>query len=188
MIDIIAIIGKTASGKDTVKKELLKLGFHGITTYTTRPMRKGEKDGITYNYITNEKFLSLKSKNFFAETTSYNVASGETWYYGTARKDINDDSVIIVNPDGFATLKNDKSLNIISFYLKVDEEVIKERLFSRGDNQDEANRRLKADRNDFYLMEGKADFVINNGLGMSPQTVAQIIKTIYESCKKEGDA
>lgn len=184
---MIVLLGKSASGKTTVYNELLKLGFYGITTFTTRPMRKGEKNGVTYNFITKEQFLSLKSKDFFAETSSYNVATGETWYYGTARKDINKDSVIIVNPDGFAALSADKSLGIVSFYLKVDEKTIEDRLNKRDDNHEEAVRRMGADRKDFYLMESRTDFVIRNDLGMSPKEVAEIIKNIYEAVNKSHE-
>ena len=33
------LIGKSCSGKDTVVKELKKMGYESIVTYTTRPMR-----------------------------------------------------------------------------------------------------------------------------------------------------
>ena len=178
---MLVLLGWTASGKDTIKRELIKLGMKSIVTYTTRPKRKGEKNCIAYNFITKEQFLSLKSKNFFVETTSYNVVSGERWYYGTARKDIENDSIIIMNPQGFRTLKKDKSLNIISFYLKADEEVIRNRLKIRGDNLVESERRLNADKNDFNLIENEVDFVINNGLGFEPEIIAKSIKNLYDN-------
>ena len=52
MIDILLIlVGKTASGKDTIIKELTENGWDKVVTYTTRPIREGEKEGITYHYI-----------------------------------------------------------------------------------------------------------------------------------------
>ena len=44
---IFYIMGKSASGKDTIYKELMEKmpKFHSIVPYTTRPMREGEKDG-----------------------------------------------------------------------------------------------------------------------------------------------
>ena len=43
---IFYIMGKSASGKDTIYKELIEKmpKFHSIVPYTTRPMREGEKD------------------------------------------------------------------------------------------------------------------------------------------------
>ncbi len=42
---IFYIMGKSASGKDTIYKELIEKmpKFHSIVPYTTRPMREGEK-------------------------------------------------------------------------------------------------------------------------------------------------
>ena len=42
---IFYIMGKSASGKDTIYKELIEKmpKFHSIVPYTTRPMREGER-------------------------------------------------------------------------------------------------------------------------------------------------
>ena len=48
---MIIIIGKTASGKDTIVNKLISLyGLKKVITYTTRSQRKGEKQRI-YNII-----------------------------------------------------------------------------------------------------------------------------------------
>ena len=48
---MVILIGKSASGKDTVAKRLIKdYGYQKIVTWTTRPMRPGEKQDITYHY------------------------------------------------------------------------------------------------------------------------------------------
>ena len=126
----------------------------------------------------------MKEKGFFAETTSYNVASGETWYYGTAKEDLDEDSVIIVNPEGFKSLKQDKSLNIMSFYLKVNDAVIVNRLSKRGDDTYESVRRIIADHYDFEGIEEQVDFVLKNDIGIEPSNMAWIIDQIY---RKKGE-
>ena len=41
------IMGKTCSGKTRIVEELCKkYGYHKLVTYTTRPMRKAERDGV----------------------------------------------------------------------------------------------------------------------------------------------
>ena len=46
------VLGKTCSGKTAVVRELCKkYNYSKIVTYTTRPMRNGEKDGVDYNFI-----------------------------------------------------------------------------------------------------------------------------------------
>ena len=84
MIYILILIGKTASGKDKTVSELVsKHGFKKVITYTTRPMRKGEEQDITYHYILEEEFKQKIEDGFFAEWKSYNTEFG-TWYYGSA--------------------------------------------------------------------------------------------------------
>ena len=49
---MLILIGKTASGKDTILNQLVKKhGYKKIVTYTSRPMRKGEKQDVTYHFI-----------------------------------------------------------------------------------------------------------------------------------------
>ena len=46
-------MGKSASGKDTVYKELLRR-FPELKTYvmySTRPKREGEQDVVTYHFV-----------------------------------------------------------------------------------------------------------------------------------------
>ena len=151
-----------------------------VTTYTTRPPRPGEKDGITYHFISKDDFLRRKQEGFFAETTSYHVATGEIWYYGSAVEDLKDNKVIIVNPEGLKQLKNIESLNPVSFYITVSEETIWDRLKHRGDNIDEAVRRLNADREDFSDIINYVDFSFSNDLGLKPEILAEMILYTYK--------
>lgn len=176
---MLLLIGKTATGKDTIQKELIKMGMKSVVSYTTRPPRLGEVDGITYHFITQEEFLNKYHKGFFAETTSYNVATGETWYYGSAVEDLNDDKVIIVNPHGLRQLRKISSLNPIAFYITAGEETIWNRLRERGDNASEARRRLNADDEDFANIEKNIDFSFSNDLGLKPELLAEMIFYTY---------
>ena len=54
---MLILVGKSSSGKDTIQKELIKLGYTPIVNYTTRPPRIGEVDGIAYHFVTQEEFL-----------------------------------------------------------------------------------------------------------------------------------
>lgn len=187
MIFILILVGKTSSGKDTIQKELIKLGMKSVVSYTTRPPRKGEINGVSYHFITEKDFLDKKNNGFFAETTSYNVAvnGGQTWYYGSAIKDLSQDKVMIANPEGLRTLKKNNELNIFSFYLMVDEETIWNRLRQRGDNSEEARRRLNADDEDFKDIDKYVDFSFRNDTGLKPKTLAEMILNTYQKVMKE---
>ena len=182
---MILLVGKTASGKDTIQKELIKLGYSAVVSYTTRPSRNGEIDGVAYHFITKEDFLAKKQDGFFAETTSYNVATGETWFYGSAVKDLTDDKVMIVNPEGLRQIKNIQSLNPIAFYVMADEEIIWNRLRQRGDDAAEARRRLNTDDIDFSGIVSDVDFCLRNDLGIPPEAMAKFIHELYVAVRGE---
>ncbi len=183
---MILLCGKSCAGKDTIQKELIKMGMRSVVSYTTRPPRNGEMDGITYHFITKEEFLEKEKQGFFAETTSYNVANGETWYYGSAVEDLTDDKVAIVNPEGLRQIKKIKSLNPIAFYIIADEETIWNRLRQRGDDAAEARRRLNVDDIDFADIDKDVDFSFRN-VGLKPELLAEMILYTYRKVK-ESDA
>lgn len=176
---MLMLVGKSCSGKTTIVKELKKLGLKEIISYTTRPPRPGEVDGITYHFLMKEEFLEKYHDGFFAETTSYNVTSGETWFYGSAVKDLSDDKVIIVNPHGLKQLRKIKSLNPVAFYITAGEETIWNRLRKRGDDSAEARRRLNEDDKDFSGIIDDVDFAFSNDIGLSTETLAEIILNTY---------
>lgn len=180
---MIILCGKTCAGKDTIQKELIKMGYKSVISYTTRPPRKGEIDGIAYHFITKEDFIFKKDNGFFAETTSYDVANGETWYYGSAINDLTDDKVIIMNPEGIKKIKEILTLNPIVFYVNVSEQILRERLSSRGDNPMESKRRLEADNNDFANIESLYDYQISGT--DKPENLAKLIDFIITNKHKE---
>lgn len=82
---IFVIFGKSASGKDSIFRELSKceeLNLKAIVPYTTRPIRSGETLGKEYNFVSEEKFLALKEQGIVAESRAYNTVHG-IWYYFT---------------------------------------------------------------------------------------------------------
>lgn len=184
---MILLLGKTCSGKDTIRKELIKMGISSIVTYTTRPPRGGEVDGITYHFITKEDFLKKERQGFFAETTSYHVASGDIWYYGSAVEDLENNKVMIVNPYGLNQINKNKLLKPVSFYIKANEKTIVERLKKRGDAMSEGMRRLGRDNKDFQYVHKNVDFMFSNDKGLSPRVLAKIILSTYQQVNEVID-
>ena len=63
MPEIAFLMGKSSSGKDNIFKALVgdkELNLKTVIMYTTRPMRAGEKEGVEYYYVDNEKALELE--------------------------------------------------------------------------------------------------------------------------------
>ena len=147
----IVLTGAMASGKTSLAWFLEQEGIKRVTTYTTRPKRVGEKDGVDYHYISEEEFLGLKKKHFFAETTHYDTVFGR-WYYGSAKEDYrsNDDTVIVLNPRGVMCLAEEAFVVLID----LPEEILVRRALLRGDTPEEITRRIIADKLDFQKLKG----------------------------------
>ena len=182
---MILLVGKSASGKDTIRKHLNRAGFPSVVTYTTRPMRKGEVDGATYFFVTQSKFKEMEAQGFFLETTSYNVANGDTWYYGSAYPNLQFNSVMIVNPDGLKAIKEKFGNEVVSFLITAKDEVLKNRQIKRGDDPKEAERRLEADNKDFQGIEDYIDFSLRSDMGLNALDLAQLIARIYVGTTEE---
>lgn len=182
---ITVIIGKTCSGKDTVVKKLISLhNFDKIVTYCTRPPRKGEANGIDYHFISEEYFKYCIEHGVFAEWKSYNTDEG-TWYYGTTTKSLEeagDNSVIILTPDGYRDVVKIFGSKVQSVYIYANNDTIKKRLISRGDNENEANRRLAHDNADFKSFEYEADRIIYNNDGTD---IDDVVNKILEFVKEK---
>ena len=61
-----------------------------IISYTTRPIREGEQEGINYHYVSNEEFSQLVLENKMLEATVFN-----SWGYGTAINSLNENKINI---------------------------------------------------------------------------------------------
>ena len=178
---MVVLFGKTCSGKDTILKYLVEhYGYKKMVTYTTRPMRKGEKNGVDYHFITQEEFMAKIAKGFFAEHRTYKTVEGE-WYYGSAVSDMveaDDSTIVILNPDGVKYLKSRADIQPIYIYIAVSEQTLEERLMLRGDNPEEAARRLESDRADFVGAEQFADKAIVNENKMN---IAAVARRVHEA-------
>lgn len=85
MSRIFYIMGKSASGKDSIYKKLIEdpqLGLRGVVMYSTRPMRSGEVDGKDYFFITREQLEALGLEGRIIEQRTYNTVYGP-WTYAT---------------------------------------------------------------------------------------------------------
>lgn len=190
---MLIILGKTASGKNTIVNELVKnYGFKQLVTYTTRPKRKGEIEGVTYHYISLEEFKKKDREGFFAESSYFCPASGGEWAYGTSLEDFkkaDDKTVLITNPRGYYSLLSNIGLgHACSIYIMAKIDILLDRLEKRGDSFLEAKRRIIADREDFEDIEDYVDFWIANDGMFSIEEIASKINFHIEQLRTEREA
>ena len=147
---ITIFIGKSAAGKDTfLRKEIID-GKKAVVSYTTRPMRNGEKDGYDYNFVSKDEFMELVDNNKIAEYRSYDtLVNGikDTWYYGSPVLNPREDFAAVLDvkgTEGYLRLYGSDNLKII--FVTADDDVREERAMKRGSfDKTEWDRRAKDD-------------------------------------------
>lgn len=174
---MIVIVGESASGKTTLVKEFVKKhpDYARVVTYTTRPPRDGEADGVDYHFVSDETFEKLSNEGYFVEENMY-----RGWHYGTAFKDCQiDKAIIVLTPAGFRALKmqtmfdEDKPVIV---YLCVDRRSRLISMLKRGDDIEEAYRRSLSDVGQFDGVDKETDIVINNaGFMLAPFEVVEAL-------------
>lgn len=157
----VVLIGASASGKSTLQTMLINREpcFKKIVTYTTRPPRDGEVNGVDYHYVSVEKFTKLADSGFFAEYNSY-----RGWMYGTPKCDLQKDyenHIIVLTPAGYREFKKN-NIEALSVYIDVDRRSRLINNLKRGDDIEEAYRRSLSDVGQYDGVKNEVDYVIDN--------------------------
>lgn len=147
---VVALIGKTCSGKSTLANELVKRGFATVISHTTRPQRPGEINGRDYHFITMDEFQSLEAKEAFIETNYF----GDNYYgksIGSMTTALGRAKHVasVLCPVGATNMRRyceELSIPFIAVWLGVTEQQQVERLAARNAqlHSDEVQARLKA--------------------------------------------
>ena len=161
MHHIFYLMGKSASGKDTIYQKLLEkrdLGLQRIVLYTTRPIREGEQEGREYYFTDEQKLHEIQKAGRLIELRSYNTVHG-VWHYFTA----DDGQIDLKNHDylGIGTLESYQKMReyfgeerIVPLYIEVEDGERLMRALTRERMQKEPKyaemcRRFLADTEDF---------------------------------------
>ena len=158
---IFYIMGKSASGKDSIYRWLLgkkELKLKKIIPYTTRPVRDGEEQGREYYFVDEGRYRKLQEEGKLIESRSYETVYG-IWTYFTA-----DDRQIDLAHSNFlaiCTLESYRKMrdyfgsgNICPIYVEVEDGERLMRALLRERQQEhpryaEMCRRFLADEEDF---------------------------------------
>ena len=193
---IIIISSPSGAGKTTLCKLLLKKmkNINLSISYTSRNQRLNEIDGKDYYFVSKEKFMKLKNKNFFIETA---INFGN--HYGSPFKNLKisnkNKKQILFDIDWKGARKIRKKIeknNIIDFFiLPPSIKELKKRLLKRGrDNEEDINLRLSYAIKEITHYNEYSYVLINQNVVQTVNEIIHIIKTnlILEKNKKLTDS
>jgi guanylate kinase len=149
----IIIVGPGGSGKDFLRKKMVNRGFEYGVSFTSRPIREGELEGVDYYYRDLDFFEN--NSDIFLELQEFNG-----WKYGISRGEFSVKNLFILSPSGLRSLPYNLRKESFIIYLNPPEDIRISRLKYRKD-ADSVERRLIADRKDF-LNFSDYDIMITN--------------------------
>lgn len=144
----IIITGPSGSGKDFLRKELLKFGLKYSPKFTTRPQREFERKGQDYDFIDFNLYQDLYTNGKIKTSQSF-IINGVNWYYGITKENWDNNQLFIMTPFEIGQLSSEELKGCFVVYLKIDEQVRYDRILERHDNNDSISRRIQADAKDF---------------------------------------
>lgn len=151
---LICVIGRTCSGKDTFVKKLCEEFpslFKPVTSFTTRPMRENESDGVEHFFVNKKEFDQLKTNG---RPIAYTKIGD--YEYMALYEDLVDSNLYIIDPIGLEDLrKNNPDLNPFVIYLHCPDIVRRERAMKRKDGMEKYDERCASEDKMFKEFEEK---------------------------------
>lgn len=193
MSHIFYIMGKSSSGKDTIYSRILEDSeLIPIVLYTTRPIRAGEREGVEYHFVDDERFNAMRDSGEVIEWRTYDTKCGK-WTYYTAKDSISTDRGDRI---GIGTLESYLKIReclgaevLVPVYIEVDDDIRFLRAVEREKKQSapkyaELCRRFLADNEDFSdkkLSEAGVTHRFSNN-GSLEECLSAVKKYISDFC------
>ena len=181
MSKLIIFSAPSGSGKTTIVKEIMKLypNLKFSISATTRPMRKGEQNGVDYNFLNPEEFKKKIKNNEFAEWEEvYNDR-----FYGTLKSEIEriwqqgNHVVFDVDVKGGLNLKKLYTEKALALFVEAPSiHELENRLRARAtDSQEDINARIKKAEYEMSFAPQFDKIIINDNLQEAVKKTSQLI-------------
>lgn len=180
---LVIISGPSGVGKDTIIDAMRAApqgtSYHYVVTCTTRARRPGEVDGVSYQFVSRERFLAMRDAGELLESAGVHG----NWY-GTPRRSVREalgaghDAILKIDVQGAQAVKEGVPEALLVFVVPPSLEALFQRLKARAtESADELeirqrNAAIELARQDDY------DYVVVNETGQVDRTAAQIHEII----------
>jgi len=182
---ILVISAPAGAGKTTLCKRLLQAfpSFTYSVSFTTRPPRKNEIEGVDYYFVSREEFEKMIKKEAFLEW-----AEVHGQLYGTSAKLLDraiegeKDVVLEVDVKGGKKIKGKYPEAVLIFLLPPSWEELAKRLKSRAtENEEKTKQRLIRAKEEVKFLRFYDYFIINDDINKALQDLLTIINA--ERCR-----
>jgi guanylate kinase len=186
---LIIVSGPSGAGKGTICKELINRDNSIIVSVsaTTRHPRNAEVDGISYHFLSRDKFEEMIANDGFLEH-----ACVYDNYYGTPKdfvvEKITQGKNVLLEIDiqGALQVKKRYPEGIFVFILPPSMDTLKNRIVGRGSETPESlKKRLSCAVNEIELIKNYDYFIINDTVATATDTLQAIITA--EKCRVDAD-
>lgn len=163
---LVVISGFSGAGKGTLIRELRRRyeNYRLSISATTRKPRSEDVEGVTYFFVTRERFEEMISENGFLEYAEYNHN-----YYGTPRAYVEQelqaghDVLLEIEVQGAMKIREQFPDAMLIFIAPPSAEVLEQRLTGRGtETEEQVRARLSLAVEESRQMQ-KYDYVVING-------------------------
>lgn len=188
---LFVLSGPSGTGKGTVCKELMgkERNLYLSVSATTRPCRAGEKEGVTYHYLSTDEFEKLIENNEMLEYAKYNGN-----YYGTPKKaalellEKGKDVLLEIEPQGALKVKEIMPEAVLIFLIPPSMKELKQRLENRArESSEEIAQRLEAAKWELNQAAKYTTQIVNDNLRECVGKVKAYINVKREEAKKIND-
>jgi guanylate kinase len=173
------ISAASGTGKTTLAERLVQIlpNLRMSRSYTSRPARAGERDGVDYNFVSREQFQGMIDRGEFLEWAD---VFGNL--YGTSRLDTEklqasgQDVVLVIDVQGAAQVARSGSDHTAIFILPPSFEILERRLRGRSaDSEAAMQKRLATARAEVGCYADYDYVVINDRLEPTVVRLQEII-------------
>ncbi|MFA6281940.1 MAG: guanylate kinase [Candidatus Omnitrophota bacterium] len=182
---IFILSGPSGAGKTTLlnmllRKKNIKGKFVRAISFTTRKKRQGEKEGRDYFFISREKFLALKKKNFFLESQKvFDNYYGTPKYFYDQAKEQGKNLILCIDVKGGMYLKSKHKLGrIVALFIAAPSELhLRSRLKNRVEDEKTIQKRVSLSKKEMEFAKHYDGIVINEDLKKALSVLEEIIIT-----------
>ncbi|HEY5619687.1 MAG TPA: guanylate kinase [Vicinamibacterales bacterium] len=170
----------SGTGKTTLVERLVQMvpNLKMSRSYTSRPARAGERNGVDYNFISRERFEAMVREGAFLEW-----ADVFGHYYGTSAADTEAllaegaDVVLVIDVQGARQVRSRGIENVGVFVLPPSAAILEQRLRGRSkDSEDQIGRRLEVACREVDEYSQYEYVVVNDELDAAVERLESIVR------------